>query len=162
MGLIKAAKKAIRWLLVGARGLSKNREMVQLLTRELITSEKINRRLQSFFEKTAKVEAAWGVHANFWNTIKQARKSGDGCVLSAEDVNYIFFFKKAFDDTIKPIGKKVVDQHGLDGLGDDDDERDNLVPLPPVDPDVPELTKEEADDGNLELGDAPSGGINLS
>lgn len=148
MGFIKIVRKAIRWLVVGIRGLRKNRELTRALLLTVVTSEKVQKRIESFFTKIAKVEAKWGMHSDFWRKIKEAAKAGTGVTLTPEDVRYAHYFKRAFDDTIKPIGKKVVDGLGLDGV----DEDPRLVPLPDV-PDVPELTAGEEDDGNLDLGD---------
>ncbi len=140
MGIFNTVAKARRWLVAGWRKIRRNRELMRALMKSLGVSEKIQRRVERYFEKMDKVEELHGAVTAAYRKVETNVKAGAVVdPLDLAEYRYLYFAKKAFDDTIRPIGLKAVDHA---------DEVE--LPVPDV-PDVEDLTAEEDDDANLSV-----------
>ena len=109
--------------------------------KSLGVSEKMQQRVGRYFEKMAKVEQLHGAHTAAWRKIEANVRAGSVTdPLDMAEYRYLYFGKKAFDDTIRPIGVKAI------GSSDDTDSPVFVGEIPEVEA----LTAAEDDDANLE------------
>lgn len=132
---------AVRWLVRGIRLLRQNRTIARGVAMTVFSNnEKIAYRVERAFAKWERVETKYGQHTDFWESVKTGAKDPNGILMTQDNCLYAMMWKRGFDDTIKPIGKKLLP----------DEEVAEPPPSIPEIPEVSDLTPEEDDDSNLE------------
>ena len=123
-------QKAVRWIRRAIKVARANRDIIKMgVGAVLANNEKAARRFYRLVEKLERVEELHGQHTDFWDLIDRVAESGQPEMLTVQNARYGRYFKRAFNDTVRPVGEKL--------LGTDVDE-------------VPDLTPDEDDDSNLE------------